>query len=116
MSQNQNITDVLMVGATGSIGQLAVRAARRQGLHPRALVRDPRRAEQLLPGVELVQGDLEDPASLRRAAGGADAIVLTHGSGGDSRPADLPVEAEPRRVRADLDAVRSLRGTSGTSG
>lgn len=28
-------------------------------------------------------------------------------------PADLPVEAEPRAVRADLDAVRSLNGSSG---
>ena len=32
MSQKQSITDVLMVGATGSIGQLAVRAAQRHGL------------------------------------------------------------------------------------
>jgi uncharacterized protein YbjT (DUF2867 family) len=85
MSKHQNITDVLMVGATGSIGQFAVRAARRHGLRPRALVRDVGRAEQLLPDVELVQGDLEDSASLRRAVGEVDAIVLTHGSGGDSR-------------------------------
>ena len=28
-------------------------------------------------------------------------------------PYDLPVEAEPRAVRADLDAIRSLHGTSG---
>ncbi|WP_055612761.1 SDR family oxidoreductase [Streptomyces phaeochromogenes] len=86
MSQKQNITDVLMVGATGSIGQFAVRAAQRHGLRPRALVRDLRRAERLLPDVELVQGDLADPASLQRAVRGADAIVLTHGSDGDSRP------------------------------
>jgi uncharacterized protein YbjT (DUF2867 family) len=85
MSQ-QNIADVLVVGATGSIGQLAVRSAQRHGLRPRALVRDLQRAEHLLPGVELVQGDLEDTASLRRAVDGADALVLTHGSGGDPRP------------------------------
>ncbi|MCX5095887.1 SDR family oxidoreductase [Streptomyces sp. NBC_00365] len=100
MSRNQNITDVLMVGATGSIGQLAVRAAERHGLRPRALVRDLRRAEQLLPGVELVQGDLEDPASLRRAADGVDAIVLTHGSGGDPRP--------DARAHVDYGGVRNI--------
>ncbi|MCX5329056.1 MULTISPECIES: NAD(P)H-binding protein [unclassified Streptomyces] len=70
MSQTQHITDVLMVGATGSIGRLAVEAAQRHGLRPRALVRDVQRAQGLLPGVELVQGDLEDPASLRSAVVG----------------------------------------------
>jgi len=98
MSPKQNITDVLMVGATGSVGRLAVEAAGRHGLRPRALVRDLRRAERLLPGVELVRGDLEDPATLRRAVGGADALVLTHGSGGD--PAT--------RRRVDYGGVRNL--------
>ncbi|MGW1027862.1 SDR family oxidoreductase [Streptomyces sp. NPDC002577] len=97
---SQNITDVLMVGATGSIGQLAVRAAQRHGLRPRALVRDMRRAEQLLPGIELAQGDLEDPASLQRAVNGADAIVLTHGSGGDPRP--------DARAHVDYGGVRNI--------
>ena len=98
MSQKQNITDVLMVGATGSIGRLAVAAAQRHGLRPRALVRDVRRAERLLPGVELVRGDLEDAASLRSVVGGADAIVLTHGSGGDP----------DTRRRVDYGGVRNL--------
>ncbi|MEE1765214.1 SDR family oxidoreductase [Streptomyces sp. SP18BB07] len=98
MSQKQHITDVLMVGATGSIGRLAVEAAQRHGLRLRALVRDVRRGERLLPGVELVRGDLEDPASLRNAVEGADAIVLTHGSGGDP---------ETRR-RVDYGGVRNL--------
>ena len=98
MSPKQNITDVLMIGATGSIGRLAVAAAGRHGLRPRALVRDVRRAERLLPGVELVQADLEDTATLQRAVGGADAVVLTHGSGGDP---------ETRR-RIDYGGVRNL--------
>jgi uncharacterized protein YbjT (DUF2867 family) len=98
MSPKQNITDVLMVGATGSIGRLAVAAAERHGLRPRALVRDVRRAERLLPGVELVQADLEDTAALRRAVDGADAVVLTHGSGCDP---------ETRR-RVDYGGVRNL--------
>ena len=103
MSQKQTITDVLVVGATGSIGQLAVQAAQRHGLHPRALVRDVRRAEHLLPGVELMQGDLEDPASLLRAVSGAEAIVLTHGSGGDPRP--------DAREHIDYGGVRNILQT-----
>ena len=73
-------------------------AAQRHGLRPRALVRDVRRAERLLPGVELVRGDLEDPVSLRSAAGGAGAIVLSHGSG--SHP--------DTRRRVDYGGVRDL--------
>ncbi|MEV2193608.1 SDR family oxidoreductase [Streptomyces phaeochromogenes] len=104
MSQKQNITDVLMVGATGSIGRFAVEAAQRHGLRPRALVRDLRRGEELLPGVELVRGDLEDPASLRSAVAGADAIVLTHGSGSDSR-ADARAYVDYGGVRNILQAL-----------
>lgn len=99
---SQNITDVLMVGAAGSIGQLAARAAQRHSLRPRALVRDMRRAERLLPGVELIQGDLKDPTSLEHAVSGADAIALTHGSGGGPRPGATPWKRRSERLlRAD---------------
>lgn len=56
MSRNQNITDVLVVGATGSIG--------------------------------------------RHAVIGADALVLTHGSRGDSRPG--------ARAHVDYSGVRNI--------
>jgi uncharacterized protein YbjT (DUF2867 family) len=98
MPQDQNLTDVLMVGATGSVGVHAVEAAQRLGLRPRALVRDLKRAERLLPGVELVQGDLTDPASLAGAVRGAQAMVLTHGTDG----------APETRRRIDYGGVRNL--------
>ncbi|MFD7325639.1 NAD(P)H-binding protein [Streptomyces sp. NPDC059875] len=104
MSHKQGITDVLMVGATGSIGQFAVQAAQRHGLHPRALVRDVRRAEQLLPGVEPVQGHLEDPASLRRAVRGVGVLVLTH----------APV-ATPARVPGRTSATAAYATSCGPS-
>ncbi|MGQ4365186.1 NAD(P)H-binding protein [Streptomyces sp. SAS_272] len=56
----------------------------------------------MLPGVELVRGDL--PASLRNAVGGADTIVLTHGSGGDSRP-DARAHVDYGGVRNILEAL-----------
>ncbi|MFF9128391.1 SDR family oxidoreductase [Streptomyces sp. NPDC014889] len=107
MSQKQELTDVLMVGATGTIGQLAVHAAQRHGLRPRALVRDIQRAAQQLPDVDLVQGDLEDPASLRSAVRGADAIVFTHGSGGDPRP--------DAREHIDYGGVRNVLSVLGAA-
>src|SRR6266702_4051516 len=68
---------ILITGATGYIGShLAVRLAA-QGQRPRCLVRDTRRAANILPTdkVELVQGDTTRPDSLVAAVQGVDAIV-----------------------------------------
>src|SRR3954464_3825046 len=75
-------TSVLVVGATGGIGRRVVAAAQQHGLDVRALVRDPARAERLLPGADLVTGDLEKPDTLRAAVSGVDGVVFTHGGNG----------------------------------
>jgi uncharacterized protein YbjT (DUF2867 family) len=75
-------TSVLVVGATGGIGRRVVAAAQGDGLDVRALVRDPSRAERLLPGAELGTGDLEKPDTLHTALSGVDAVVFTHGGNG----------------------------------
>lgn len=74
---------VLVLGATGSIGRRVVAVAQQHDLHVLALVRDPTRAERLLPGADLVQGDLEQPATLAQAIRGVDAVVFAHGGPGD---------------------------------
>ncbi|MCU1533020.1 MAG: NAD-dependent epimerase/dehydratase [Arthrobacter sp.] len=76
---------VLLIGATGGTGRLAAAAAVRHGLEVRALARNPQRARTSLPGVEIVRGDLEDPASLTAAVQDVDAILFTHGSDSDGR-------------------------------
>jgi uncharacterized protein YbjT (DUF2867 family) len=73
---------VLVVGATGGIGSRVVAAAQRLELPVRGLVRDVSRAERSLPGVELVNGDLEQPGSLADVLTGIDAIVFVHGGNG----------------------------------
>jgi len=65
---------VLVTGATGRQGGGVVRHMRPQGWKLRALTRNPSSyaAKQLAAqGVDLVQGDLDDPASLEKAARGA---------------------------------------------
>jgi uncharacterized protein YbjT (DUF2867 family) len=84
---NERPTHVLVAGATGSIGRLVVAAAQRHGLRVTALVRDLRRAEQVLPDVDLARGDLEDAGSLTAALQGIDAVVFTHGGNGSPDPA-----------------------------
>jgi uncharacterized protein YbjT (DUF2867 family) len=67
---------VLVTGATGFIGPHVVHALRAQETPVRALVRDPQRASRLAAwGVELATGDVTDPASLRTACEGIDAVV-----------------------------------------
>jgi uncharacterized protein YbjT (DUF2867 family) len=67
---------VLVTGATGFIGPHVVHALRSRDVAVRALVRDPARAGRLAAwGVELVRGDVGDPASLRAACDGADAVI-----------------------------------------
>src|SRR5438067_4619517 len=70
---------ILITGATGYIGShLAARLAA-QGQRPRCLVRDTRRAANILPTdkVEPVQGDTTRPDSLPAAVQGIDTIVHT---------------------------------------
>src|SRR5205807_1682580 len=67
---------ILVTGGTGFIGPKVVHELRAQEREVRCLVRDPKRAPQLAAwGCELVQGDVTDPASLRAAASGCDAVV-----------------------------------------
>jgi NADH dehydrogenase len=67
---------VLVTGGTGFIGLHVVHALRARELTVRALVRDPRRASRLTAwGVELVEGDVTDTASLVAACDGVEAVV-----------------------------------------
>src|SRR5262249_40100191 len=64
---------VLVTGATGRQGGSVIRHMRPKGWKLRALTRNTNgyAAEKLVrQGVELAQGDLEDPASLERAVRG----------------------------------------------
>jgi uncharacterized protein YbjT (DUF2867 family) len=73
---------VLVVGATGSVGRHVVAEALTAGHHVRALVRDRDRARDLLPGAELVVGEVTLPETLADAVADIDAVVFTLGSNG----------------------------------
>jgi uncharacterized protein YbjT (DUF2867 family) len=67
---------ILLTGGTGFIGSRIVHALRAENRPVRCLLRRPERAGQLRAwGCELVQGDVTDAESLRRATEGADAVV-----------------------------------------
>src|ERR1700712_4103144 len=69
---------ILITGASGAIGRQVVQQLVDRGASVRALVRDP--AKLAFPaGVEVVQGDLLDVASLRSALTGVSTLFLLNG-------------------------------------
>jgi dihydroflavonol-4-reductase len=68
------VKPTLVTGATGFVGWHVARALIARGHSVRALARDPARLREL-SGVQGVQGDLRDPASLERAVEGC-AVVF----------------------------------------
>ncbi len=69
---------ILITGASGAIGRQVVQQLVDRGAAVRALVRDP--AKTSFPAdVEVVQGDLLDVASLRRAVAGVSTLFLLNG-------------------------------------
>ncbi|WP_349999110.1 SDR family oxidoreductase [Stenotrophomonas lacuserhaii] len=84
-----NISTVLVVGATGSVGCLVVEEALREGYQVRALVRNESSAAKLAPQALPVVGDLTRPQTLSAAVQDVDAIIFTHGSAEGRAAADV---------------------------
>ena len=71
---------ILITGATGTVGSEVVKRLSAQGVGVRAVTRDLRKTEaNRLPHVQFVQGDLNDPESMRAACDGVSrAFLLTN--------------------------------------
>ena len=69
----------LITGATGDVGSRVVRHLVEHGERPRVFARDAKTAQALFGDrVEMVQGDLGDKTSLRRALEGIDKLFLVN--------------------------------------
>ena len=68
-----SVKPTLVTGATGFVGWHVARALLERGDPVRALARDPAKLREL-SGVQGVQGDLRDPASLERAVEGCGVV------------------------------------------
>ena len=74
---------LLLTGATGLLGSAVLRRLLANGIEVRCLVRDPRRLGDERVRVQLVLGDLAEPASYRRALRGVDTVVHLAGTARD---------------------------------
>jgi uncharacterized protein YbjT (DUF2867 family) len=96
---------VLVVGASGSIGQPAVAESLRRGYQTRALVRDPSQAKLFDQGVEVVVGDLTRAETLDEAVAGVTGVIFTHGiSGNNAKDAEAVNYGAVRNVLSALKA------------
>ena len=67
---------ILVTGGAGFVGRHIVHGLRTEDRPVRVLVRDPKQGETVAAwGAELAQGDMTDPASLRRAVEGCEHVV-----------------------------------------
>lgn len=73
---------VLVIGATGNLGQKAVSRFHLEGYTVRALVRNQNKS-QFAEGVEVVQGDLRNPTSIEAAMEGMDYVHISVSAGND---------------------------------
>ena len=67
---------IFVTGGSGFVGGHVAHELRGRGLAVRCLVRDPRKAAKLAAwGCELSEGDMTDPAALRRSVEGAETVI-----------------------------------------
>lgn len=106
---------IAVVGATGNQGSSVVKTfAKLPGWQVRAITRSPssEKAQALEAlGAEIVQGDLEDPASLARAFAGAHAIFVNTDFWDDYRGTNdskLAHDGEVRRGKNAADAAAAV--------
>jgi len=94
---------ILVVGATGVLGNEVARRLIAAGLRVRAATRSPQSAQDLANlGAEVVAADLIDPQTLARACKGVDAVIATaHSLMGTGRYASSAVDGAGHRALLD---------------
>jgi uncharacterized protein YbjT (DUF2867 family) len=90
---------ILLTGATGTVGSALLRRLVSERQPVRCLVRDPRHLGEQRVRVQIVLGDLADPASFRNALRGVHTVIHLGAS----------IRDQPRGSIEELNAVATLR-------
>ncbi|MGK8520952.1 NAD(P)-dependent oxidoreductase [Nocardia asteroides] len=72
---------IAVFGATGTVGRLVVERALREGHEVTAFTRSAAGVRQRHDRLRVVEGDVLDPHSVRRAVEGQDAVLISLGNG-----------------------------------
>jgi uncharacterized protein YbjT (DUF2867 family) len=93
---------ILVLGATGNVGSKVVAELRALGAPVRAFARDREKAvATVAPDTEVVIGNFDDPATVRRALDGVDAVLITASDG--------PQKVEHETSLIDIVAAEGVR-------
>jgi uncharacterized protein YbjT (DUF2867 family) len=108
---------ILLTGITGNNGGATATALLEKGVKFRALVRDlDKAAEWAAKGVELVKGDLGDPASIQAALKDIDRAVLILPNGEDQQGLELSFVETAKQAGLPwilkLSSPEAIRGTT----
>lgn len=100
-------------GGTGRVGSRIIEYALAEGHTVRALVRDPSKVEARA-GLEVVAGDVLNPADVERTIAGADAVISGLGGAGVENPGDAQSQGMRNIVAAMQKlGVRRVLGVAG---
>lgn len=100
---------ILVIGATGGTGQVIVREALDKGHDVTALVRSEAKARSLLPGANLIEGDVRDAAAVMRALDGAQAVISALGTRKIRLVGKVTVMSEGTRILLAAMKQRGIR-------
>jgi uncharacterized protein YbjT (DUF2867 family) len=98
---------ILVAGGTGTLGSQVVRLLLERGERVRVLTRDPARAAHLPDAVQVLTGDLGDPAAVAAAVHGCATVVsAVHGFAGPGRPSPEAIDRDANHalIQAAADA------------
>ena len=103
---NRNVAfmNVLVLGATGGVGQHVVRYALSHGHKITALVRNPEKLKSAPTNIKSIQGDVLDRESLLKAVEGQDAVIYAVGTNSTG-----PTTLFSDSTRILLEAMRHSR-------
>jgi uncharacterized protein YbjT (DUF2867 family) len=100
---------ILVAGGTGTLGTLLVRRLADRGEQVRVLTRDPARAAHLPGTVEILAGDLGDPAAVAEAVAGCATVVsAVHGFAGPGKPSPEAIDRDANRALIQAAAAAGV--------
>lgn len=98
-----------ILGATGFVGTVLIEKAITQGHHIKALVRSPEKLGNLKNRVEVVQGDMFDPAALASLVSNVDAVISVAGPRRDWREGKFDAGYHAGYVKLLMNAMKTAK-------
>ena len=98
-----------ILGSTGFVGTVMIQKALTQGHQIKALARSTEKLGSLKNRVEVVQGDMFDPAALASLVSGADAVISLAGPRSARREGKFYAEHQASYVKLLVDAMKNAK-------